>query len=696
VYSQVEAIPEYDLKPMSAPQKKRFKELSPIGFTAKGATFKKSRPNNKTFDTRFVQFETAHPQDAEVIKNLCQHSEVGYDPKRQAAQEAKMDAPAVHPDSTDPFFIHAQELTYQMYEACLVAPLTAEFSVVDTAASGYPYSHLGFPTKGVAKTTELHKKLLADFPAPLAQSFPKGSEALPDDELAEGKLRTVCLTPLFFIDYQKFFFEAQNIRMKMFHDNTWGKYGYVKQYGGFHRLFSSLQPWEIIWEADISGWDRKIFLFFTYEARLRGLCSYYGVSLPKGFSSFLTALFSRERPLDAPLSEGSSGMVDPERLRKVIFNCIFPVVIMGDGTVWRRKTGNNSGSNNTTTDNTYSHTLINVHLAVILYYQVHQELPTLAQVKVIMNCLLFGDDTASGGLALYFPDTEKEVRELIQAHYARYGLLIKDKAFKVLFKRAHATFSGISFLGATAQYEKGSYVPYPRVSKIAYSLSCVMNSGQVSDAQLADRIAAIWDLISYCSSPDLQPMKKAVIAYAKFYYKQLCANGSTDLPAVSQKFQFVLTNRVNFPLYKGYEAQSKVLFFPRTGGRRYKSASMNNNNELPLGKAPRKTRALINNMLVSKTITPEAMKWLIVATDPFHDEPVACEGYPDLTTSSVITQTIQLTTALARPATVPATDSWDASIFFNPVWFGVGPRALIPKDREILEGSRSSKTNRKS
>jgi hypothetical protein len=30
------------------------------------------------------------------------------------------------------------------------------------------------------------------------------------------------------------------------------------------------------------------------------------------------------------------------------------------------------------------------------------------------------------------------------------------------------------------------------------------------------------------------------------------------------------------------------------------------------------------------------------------------------------------------------------------LWFGIGLRALIPKDREILEGSRGSKTNHES
>lgn len=97
---------------------------------------------------------------------------------------------------------------------------------------------------------------------------------------------------------------------------------------------------------------------------------------------------------------------------------------------------------------------------------------------------------------------------------------------------------------------------------------------------------------------------------------------------------------------------------------------MNNNNNLhdiPLGKAPRRVRSMLNGLLQSKQLTPEGLKWLVVATDPFHDEPIACEGYPDLTTSSVLTQTIQYTTSVSRPPTVPADQPFDVHVFFNPV-----------------------------
>lgn len=97
---------------------------------------------------------------------------------------------------------------------------------------------------------------------------------------------------------------------------------------------------------------------------------------------------------------------------------------------------------------------------------------------------------------------------------------------------------------------------------------------------------------------------------------------------------------------------------------------MNNNNNLhdiPLGKAPRRVRQMLNGLLASKQLTPEGLKWLVSATDPFHDEPIACEGYPDLTTSSVLTQTVQYTTSVSAPSTVQPGQPFDVHVFFNPV-----------------------------
>lgn len=643
---------------MHAAQKKRFKYLLPLGFTPSGGTFKQARSDNKTFDTRFVKFRNIDPESASVIANLVTLSEVGFDPRRQAKQEDKMDVLPVTPRLEDPLFAHALELTYQMYQSILMAPFTGQFSVVDKAAPGYPYTQCGLPTKGDARVSALHEQLKTLLPTPLAQSFPKGDEALPDEDLADGKLRTVCLTPLFFLSWQKYYFEAQNVRMKKFHEDTWGKYGYTKQFGGFNRLFKLLEPFEVLWEADVSGWDRSVFLLWVYELRLRGIFQYYGVQYT---GSALRYLFDPKN--DEAILSACKAFLDLEKLRRIVFECVYPVVIMGDGSVWRRPTGNNSGSGNTTSDNTLMHSLIKMHLAVKRYKLVHDELPLLHDVLSVFAALLFGDDVAAGSLRRYFDVPTDEIGGIIISHYAEHGLLVKPRAFKVLIKQINQPFSGIGFLGSTCKYIQGIYVPIPRINKLAYSVACSMRRDLGTDSVLADKLAAIWDLLSYT---DHHQLKEAIHKYCIYFLQSLAETNSPSLNAASEALRFAIKKQINWPLYMGYESQSRFQFFYRDGGRRYKSDSNKMMNDIPIGKAPRKTRALLNSMLGSKQLTSEGLKWLIVATDPFHDEPVASEGYPDLTTSNVLVQCIQQTSSVARPPTVPGTDPWDCHIFFNP------------------------------
>jgi len=86
---------------------------------------------------------------------------------------------------------------------------------------------------------------------------------------------------------------------------------------------------------------------------------------------------------------------------------------------------------------------------------------------------------------------------------------------------------------------------------------------------------------------------------------------------------------------------------------------------VPLGRVPRRARRTINDLLSSRAITPEGLAWLIAATDPFHDEPINVDGFPDVTTSRCITQCLTYTTNVTTPT--PGTDAlWDAHVFLNP------------------------------
>jgi len=82
-------------------------------------------------------------------------------------------------------------------------------------------------------------------------------------------------------------------------------------------------------------------------------------------------------------------------------------------------------------------------------------------------------------------------------------------------------------------------------------------------------------------------------------------------------------------------------------------------------RAPRRARAILNNLLVSRTVTPSGVKWLEVATDPFHDTEIRPDGYPDMVSTRSITQTVTQTITVNAPSGV--TTNWDLHVFFAPL-----------------------------
>jgi len=269
---------------------------------------------------------------------------------------------------------------------------------------------------------------------------------------------------------------------------------------------------------DVSGWDRKIPLRDVYLLRTKGLMT--------------NPFFSKDEVYDW-----------------VVQNTVSPIIAFGDGSVWRRPTGNNSGSNNTTTDNTIAHIIIAFYLVLTRYFEQNNKIPTYDEVLACSNFLLFGDDNASGFTGLF--DDYDEAFAFIRRIYGEFGLTIKEKQFKIILKSPNEPFSGIEFLGSTALYKNGRYVPLPRFSKIAYSLTSLMRCESEDPSRMIDKISALWDLVSPCHDEEL---KGIVSEFAQFAYRKFI----TVLPPLPdtkiKQLDFALTGRINFALYLGFES----------------------------------------------------------------------------------------------------------------------------------------------
>ncbi len=498
----------------------QFEHLTPVGFIPALKNHRKEKEDSSTYSHYFTMFSAKYPEMEKSLREVCAHRMVGYSEERQRAQEKKFDALPKEP--TDSFADLATEFTYRMYQAALEAQLTIRPQVIGEKAPSFPYTTAGYNTKASAMESEMHRQLMMDKPDPVWKGTPKGGEPLSNDDLAEGKLRTFSQVAVYFALYQKFMFEDQNERMKRFHDDTWGKYGWVKQFGGFDRLMKKIARFSTRLMGDVSGWDRKIYLRRVYELRKRGLKTRLGDIWCDQLENIFSWLAA---------------------------NTIEPMTSFVDGSVWIRHTGNCSGSNNTTTDNTLAHTIVFFDFLIKNFFDTHSRMPTYEEIVEFADPAIFGDDLASGLDHDHFGFTsEEDLTNKMVEGYARWGLTLKPKAVVVDFN-SDKPMKGIEFLGSTAVWTGDRYEPQPRLSKLAFSL---MNKSEAGTFQSeVAKTVAIYDLLT----PVYDKQAQIARHYAGFLYDLARdENFSTLNNADKLALERVMRGERNLCLSWGYEA----------------------------------------------------------------------------------------------------------------------------------------------
>lgn len=77
----------------------------------------------------------------------------------------------------------------------------------------------------------------------------------------------------------------------------------------------------------------------------------------------------------------------------------------------------------------------------------------------------------------------------------------------------------------------------------------------------------------------------------------------------------------------------------------------------------RKTRAMLERLLLNKSMSPEGLAWLIAATDPFHDSEIKLSGFPDVSSDKIVVQTFTQTATVNLPT---GTDMHVVMLPFTP------------------------------
>lgn len=78
---------------------------------------------------------------------------------------------------------------------------------------------------------------------------------------------------------------------------------------------------------------------------------------------------------------------------------------------------------------------------------------------------------------------------------------------------------------------------------------------------------------------------------------------------------------------------------------------------------PRRSKAILNNLLQNRQISPMGVNYLVAASDPFHDTEVTVDGFPDMTSAKVITQVVTKTVSV----TFSGTTTWESHVMFCPI-----------------------------
>jgi len=448
------------------------------------------------------------------------HSEERYLASIRKCDKARLPFP-----DDDPLWHIAGEYTRRMFDYQHNNNFSLIYDINMSTSVGKPYSSMGYKTKGQLLSDPIFPEEVARCHTPIWSVFPK-DEYLPLDDIDNGKLRTIFNPELPFLIHQKFFFDEQNHRMKKYahsYRTHWPRYGFIKQYGGFHRMCSAHElafsdPFHYM--EDVSGYDRDVGLKPVYDDR-----------------RFF--LFPEK---DTP---GSKSHELWERFKYtyefVEYNTLYPTCVTNDGTMFQRPDGNSSGSNNTTVDNCWSHTRIKFYVFLRMGMEIFSRILTYTEIMANVVISLYGDDilgTINKAFWFVFGFGASRFEQIIRETYALLNLTIKEKAFKF-----SNSLEGLEFLGSTCHWNHAwqAWVPKPRLEKLTTSISQVMKTKNPDI--IAASLSTFADLVALGQSKEELVVQLFLKNYCRWFlhnYRDVLSN-ETDV----KKLMDVRDGRLN-------------------------------------------------------------------------------------------------------------------------------------------------------
>jgi hypothetical protein len=477
-----------------------------------------------TLDRDFLLFQESYPDEARIIMRSASYFRVKPLWKNVNAQIMKCDVEGKFPSG--PVIDRTVELVTAFLRYMTSSPDVSEDNhEYDLAKSpGLPFSKERIRTKGKVYTHHLPRlmKYVKDLKYPAIDSYNDKDELLDIEDLKRNKVRGVFGGSFHGVIRERILYGGQNKAILENSHTGWIKYGLVKQYGGFSKALRELEPYSFVWESDCSGFDRRVNLTLVYKVR----------------NSLLVNI------------EGFEEMIE-----SVTQNNIKPIVLLPNGYIVERQTGNDSGKNNTTVDNCIAHFIMMIYLFVKRCVELGIE-PKLSFIFSKAHLLIYSDDKIGGtDLETWGFESPAEFLEYERNVYEEFGMECKPSSqYSTLKAPGDRIDPNHSFLGSFASFNESAnmYVPYPRFGKIC---SSIVQKYPEQDELI--RFMRALDL-TICSFPNVEVFN-SFIKYLEWYYDKN--------PAKSWMFDEILStaeistkSRDTFSrIYMGFETRGPGL-----------------------------------------------------------------------------------------------------------------------------------------
>lgn len=556
-------------------------------------------PFNIKLEPLYQEFRATGLSNVDYIDKIATMRGVKPTRKNLNISLSKCDKPSCSPQ--DKMQDHVDDLVYQYLSPYLTVPYCNsghQYDVNYASSPGKFWKRKGCKTKlDALRHPDFEKYLLSTNHIPICDYNGK-IELLDQDLIKNGKIRGTFNPPLDFIMKQKFLYDKQNEAIKENNDHTWIKYGYVKQFGGHDRMGKLLEKCHFINDDDCIGYDRVAFLEKVYN--LRNKCLQY----PKRYEDLL---------------------------EYVTYYTIHAYVACPDGVIRRRATGNISGSNNTTVDNSILHTIVLMRLITEIFYLLEGRLPTLSEALECAEAYIFSDDNTAG---YKFPKhiSPEDFYEIKKTVYRKFGFELKPDSHVISKPTGRGGIDiNHSFLGSYFHYDEeyNMYVPYPRIEKIASSLLYIVEKHD--PLEVLTKAYAL--TVLSCMVPELgEECRK--------FLKFLLSKVKNPETVIGHEGMALIDAALNYPrafylkLIGKQFGVSCSLF--EGGGRNKKDMeSTAIANDIP------KIEKKIDNLVAKVGGSEEGALWVKEVLDPFNDEPRRVVGFPDLITGSSVVQAIK-------------------------------------------------------